>query len=62
MTHKHTDPSGYWLTVNAWLANRYAIEDKHGRRWLTRKRNGKPTRYAKLERAFFDKYVMNKGQ
>lgn len=60
MTSKHTDPRGYWLSVNAWLAMRYAIEDKHGRRWLTRTRNGKPTRYARLETAFKQRYLLRR--
>lgn len=45
-----------YLTINAWLANRYATIDKNGRRWLDQYRGGKPTRYKRLERAFFDKY------
>lgn len=45
-----------YLAINAWLARRYATTDKHGRRWLDQYRGGRPTKYKRLERAFFDKY------
>lgn len=48
-----------YLRVTAWLAARYAMQDKHGRRWLPRKRNGKPTRYYRLHQAFFERYVLD---
>lgn len=47
-----------YFKINHWLANRYAMTDKHGRRWLPRLRNdGKPSRYAILERAFLLRYA-----
>lgn len=45
-----------YLQVTHWLANRYAKTDRHGRRWLDRVRNGKPTRYAMTEQAIKDRY------
>lgn len=45
-----------YLSVTHWLAKRYAMTDKNGRVWHNRKRNGKPTRYGKLEQAVKAKY------
>jgi lipopolysaccharide export LptBFGC system permease protein LptF len=49
----------YYLTMNAWLASRYSQTDKHGRRWLAQYTNGnRPTKYKRLEHAFYRRYVL----
>jgi len=53
------DAADYYLTINVWLANRYAQTDKHGRRWLAQYTNGnRPTRYKRLEHAFYKRDVL----
>jgi len=57
---KHATPEDIaraYIRINHWLANRYAHTDKHGRRWLQRLRNGKLTKYARLETALNDRYI-----
>ena len=45
-----------YIQLNYWLANRYAKTDRHGRRWLDRVKNGRPTRYAMTEQAIKGRY------
>lgn len=61
MKHPKTfkQAADYYLTLNAWLAGRYATTDKHGRRWLAQYTAGnRPTRYKRLEHAFFKRYIL----
>lgn len=48
----------YYLTMNAWLAGRYAQTDKHGRRWLAQYVGGRPSKYKRLEHAFYKRYIL----
>lgn len=48
----------YYLTMNAWLAGRYAQTDKNGRRWLAQYVGGRPTKYKRLEHAFYKRYIL----
>jgi hypothetical protein len=56
---KHNINADRFLSINAWLAARYARTDKHGRRWLDQYIGGRPSKYKRLEKAFFDRYVMH---
>ena len=48
----------YYLTLNAWLAGRYAQTDKNGRRWLAQYVGGRPSKYKRLEHAFYRRYIL----
>ncbi len=48
----------YYLTLNAWLAGRYAQTDKNGRRWLAQYVGGRPSKYKRLEHAFYKRYIL----
>lgn len=48
----------YYLTLNAWLASRYAQTDKNGRRWLAQYVGGRPSKYKRLEHAFYKRYIL----
>lgn len=48
----------YYLTMNAWLAGRYAQTDKNGRRWLAQYVGGRPSKYKRLEHAFYRRYIL----
>jgi hypothetical protein len=36
---------------------RYQRTDRNGRKWLDQYRGGKPTKYKRLEKAFFQRYM-----
>lgn len=58
-TETFNQAADYYLSINSWLAKRYQQRDKNGRTWLAHYTNGQqPTRYKRLERAFFYRYVM----
>lgn len=58
MRKTHNINADKYLAINYWLAQRYARTDKNGRRWLDQYIGGKPSKYKRLEKAFFDRYVM----
>ena len=58
MLKTHNINADRYLSINAWLAARYARKDKNGRRWLDQYIGGRPSKYKRLEKAFFDRYVM----
>ena len=59
MWKTHNINADKYLSINAWLAARYAWTDKNGRRWLDQYIGGRPSKYKRLEKAFFDRYVMH---
>lgn len=59
MRKTHNINADKYLSINVWLAARYARTDKNGRRWLDQYIGGKPSKYKRLEKAFFDRYVMH---
>jgi len=59
MRRTHNINADKYLSINAWLAARYARTDKNGRRWLDQYIGGRPSKYKRLEKAFFDRYVMH---
>lgn len=46
-----------YLSIHCWLVRRYQKTDRNGRKWLDQYRGGKPTKYKRLERAFFKRYM-----
>jgi len=52
MRKTHNINADKYLSINAWLAARYARTDKNGRRWLAHYIGGKPSKYKRLEKAF----------
>jgi hypothetical protein len=53
-----TKDTDRYLTIHCWLVQRYQRTDRNGRKWLDQYRGGKPTKYKRLERAFFNRYMM----
>jgi hypothetical protein len=46
-----------YLKIMTWLRNRYTFLDESGRPNIVISIGGKPSRYMRLEEAFFDRYM-----